>query len=299
VAKEKGRGTHAVFEPSMFSTTLEAMSLKTDLRKALQADEFVLHYQPLLNLNDGTVAGFEALVRWHHPARGLLSPADFIAIAEESGLIVDMGRRLLFRACAQAQGWRETFSPTLKMSFNLSAKQLRDGALAESVAQALDASRFPAENLVLEVTENLLMQDVEATVARLRGFRDTGIRIAIDDFGTGRSSLGLLRELPIDLLKVDRTFVQGMTQASRDVAFVEAILRLARSLQLDTIAEGVETQEQAELLRQLGCSVAQGYLFAKPMDPTDAELFLATRPAADATSEGLALPWSARPEIQS
>jgi EAL domain-containing protein (putative c-di-GMP-specific phosphodiesterase class I) len=208
--------------------------------------------------------------------RGLLSPAEFIPVAEESNLIIDLGRRLLHMACAQAQEWRNAFSPALTLSFNLSARQLEDEDLVEAVQDALRLTELPPENLILEVTESMLMGNVERTVMQLTALRKLRIGIAIDDFGTGHSSLGLLKRLPVDTLKIDRTFVHSMTAGSQDVAFVEAMLNLGESLQLRTVAEGIETQEQMSLLQQLTCPDGQGYLFARPMDPTQTEIFIST-----------------------
>jgi diguanylate cyclase (GGDEF)-like protein/PAS domain S-box-containing protein len=287
VAKSNGKGTFAVFEPSMYSDTLETMSLKTDMRKGLQEDEFINFYQPIFSLEGAILEGFEALVRWDHPARGLLSPAEFIPIAEESGLIVELGKQLMSKACARAQRWRETFSPDLKININLSAKQLRDGDLVPTVLSVLEQSGLPTQNLVLELTENLLMHELEGTLSRIDALRAAGIRIAIDDFGTGQSSLALLRRLPVDILKIDRMFVQSMTAGSNDVTFVQAILNLSRSLKLRTVAEGVETQEQVALLRELGCPSVQGYLFGKPAGTEDTEMFLASRYGEEERSLGL------------
>jgi EAL domain-containing protein (putative c-di-GMP-specific phosphodiesterase class I) len=276
VAKGRGRGTYASFEPEMYSSSVESLSLSTDLRNALDGDELLLFYQPIVDLGTGKVTGMEALARWQHPARGLLSPAEFIPVAEESNLIIDLGKRLLHMACAQAQEWRRAFSPGLQLSFNLSARQLEDENLVEAVQDALRKTELPPEHLILEVTESMLMGNVERAVTQLTALRKLRVGIAIDDFGTGHSSLGLLKRLPVDTLKIDRTFVHSMTAGSQDVAFVEAMLNLGESLQLRTVAEGIETQEQMSLLQQLTCPDGQGYLFAKPMDPAQTEIFIST-----------------------
>jgi diguanylate cyclase (GGDEF)-like protein/PAS domain S-box-containing protein len=276
VAKGRGKGTHACFEPEMYSSSLESLSLSTDLRNALDGDELMVFYQPIVDLGTGKVTGLEALARWQHPVRGLLSPAEFIPVAEESNLIIDLGKRLLHMACAQAQEWRNAFSPALQLSFNLSARQLEDEDVVEAVQDALRRTELPPENLILEVTESMLMGNVERTVMQLTALRKLRIGIAIDDFGTGHSSLGLLKRLPVDTLKIDRTFVHSMTAGSQDAAFVEAMLNLGESLQLRTVAEGIETQEQMSLLQQLTCPDGQGYLFARPMDPMQTEIFFST-----------------------
>jgi diguanylate cyclase (GGDEF)-like protein/PAS domain S-box-containing protein len=276
VAKGRGKGTYAVFEPEMYSSSLESLSISTDLRNALERDELLLFYQPIVDLDSGDISGLEALARWKHPVRGLLSPAEFIPVAEESNLIIEIGKRLLFMACAQAQEWRKTLSPKLQMSFNLSAKQLEDPNLVPIVTEALAMTGLPPENLILEITESMLMGNVEATVRQLTALRKQGIGIAIDDFGTGHSSLGLLKRLPVDIMKIDRTFVHSMTEGSQDVAFVEAMLNLGDSLKLRTVAEGIETHQQMRLLQELSCPDVQGYLFAKPMDPSDTEVFIST-----------------------
>jgi diguanylate cyclase (GGDEF)-like protein/PAS domain S-box-containing protein len=276
VAKGRGKGTYAVFEPEMYSSSLESLSLSTDLRSALERDELLLFYQPIVDLDTGQISGLEALARWKHPVRGLLSPAEFIPVAEESNLIIDVGKRLLYMACAQTQAWRKMLSPGLKVSVNLSARQLEDANLVRTVRDALDMTGLPPENLILEVTESMLMGNVEATVSQLTALRRLGICIAIDDFGTGHSSLGLLKRLPVDIMKIDRTFIHSMTEGTQDVAFVEAMLNLGGSLQLRTVAEGIETQQQTRLLKELECPDGQGYLFAKPMDPTDTEIFISS-----------------------
>jgi diguanylate cyclase (GGDEF)-like protein len=285
VAKGRGKGTYAVFQPDMYSASLETLSLTTDFRKAVESNELLLFYQPIVDLRTGEVRALEALARWQHPVRGLLAPAEFITMAEDSGLIVDMGRHLLFKACVQAQDWRKAFSPKIKVGFNLSARQLQEPDVASMVRDALDVSGLPADSLVLEITESLLVGNVSAIVARLTELRDLGVCIAIDDFGTGHSSLALLKHLPLDFMKIDRAFVQSLTDSSQDISFVHAILNLASSLQLKTLGEGIETEAQKDVLLDLSCTTGQGYLFAKPMDAGAMELYLGGKFLGESTTQ--------------
>jgi diguanylate cyclase len=260
-AKADGRGTYRSFEPAMDAKLQARRLLELDLRKALVAGEFVLHYQPLVDLRSGAVAGFEALLRWRRPARGTVPPGEFVPLAEEIGLIVPIGGWVLRRACADAAGWPEE----VKVAVNLSAVQFRGETLVPAVAAALAASGLRPERLELEITEGVLLRDSEATLATLRELRRLGVRIAMDDFGTGYSSLGYLRSFPFDKIKIDRSFVADVATSRDCQAIVRAVTGLADSLGIVTTAEGVETREQIEQLRAEACTEVQGYYFSPPV----------------------------------
>jgi len=268
-AKVAGGGRVRVFEPGMSAAVLEEFELRTDLRGAAEAGQMVVHYQPLIDLETGAVRGVEALVRWAHPRRGLLAPGAFLGLAEETGDIVAIGRHVLHVACAQMARWRRE-EPALagaEVAVNVSPRQLCDGRLVEDVAAALRVTGLPPGRLVLELTEGLLVHDNPAVMERLWALKRLGVRLAIDDFGTGYSSLGYLRRFPVDVLKIDRAFVEELDGQDGGV-LIPAILQLGASLRLQTIAEGVERPGQAAALRALGCDTAQGWLYA-PALPAD------------------------------
>ena len=267
-AKAGGRARHEVFRPVMHERALERFEVQADLRRALERDEFILFYQPIVDVVSGAVQGTEALIRWVHPTRGLLFPGDFIPAAEETGLIVPMGAWVLGEACRQTVEWRTGFpeAANLSVSVNLSTRQLFEPDLVAKVRDVLERSELDPSALVLEITEGSLLQGVTETIAKLRGLKALGVRLAIDDFGTGSSSLGHLRQFPIDVLKIDKSFVDEVaTTGSEGPALVRAIIDLARTLQLDTVAEGIEEPAQLAELRSAGCRSGQGYLFAKPL----------------------------------
>jgi diguanylate cyclase (GGDEF)-like protein len=260
-AKAEGRGIHRFFEPDMDADMQARCKLQTDLRKALSNGEFELYYQPLVNLARDEICGMEALLRWHHPERGFVSPAEFIPLAEETGLIVPLGEWAMRQACAAAARWPEH----IKVAINLSAKQFKSRHLVETVFSALAASGLPARRLELEITESVLLQNNEATLATLHQLRALGVRIALDDFGTGYSSLSYLRSFPFDKIKIDRCFVSDLSEASEDsLAILRAVASLGISLGIATTAEGVETEEQLARVRAEGCTEMQGYLFSPP-----------------------------------
>ena len=265
-AKAAGRGRHAIFESGMDVAVMDALQLDEDLVRAVAARELVLHYQPLIALDTGSLAGVEALVRWKHPERGLLWPDAFIAAAEANGAIVPIGAWVIREACRQGQQWRQRFPDRrFTMSVNLSPRQLFQHDIVETVASALRESGLPAKSLVLELTEGVMTNDFAATSRQLEALKELGVQLAIDDFGTGYSSMSALRQLPFDILKIDKLFVDGITGATSEAAFAHAILKLARVLELETVAEGVEARDQAEQLRDLHCDLGQGYHFAKPL----------------------------------
>jgi diguanylate cyclase (GGDEF)-like protein len=271
MAKGLGKGRHAVFEAAMHNVALERLELEADLRRALAAGEILVHYQPIVRLADASLAGMEALVRWNRPGHGLVPPLDFIPAAEETALILEIGQWVLEEACRQVGAWQAEYrlSPPPHLSVNLSARQLQDPALVQEVASALARSRLDPAGLVIEITESMLMEEPEHAVERLRALKALGVRLAIDDFGTGYSSLSYLRRFPVDVLKIDKAFVAALLAGPEDAALAHAIVRLAHTLQLGTVAEGIETAQQFAELRRLGCELGQGYLFAPPLSSAD------------------------------
>jgi EAL domain-containing protein (putative c-di-GMP-specific phosphodiesterase class I) len=269
-AKQERSGSFQIYDQDLHARVLDRISLASDLRGALRREEFVLHYQPIVEAATGRIAGAEALIRWRHPQRGWVSPAHFIPLAEQTGSIVEIGRWVLETACREAQGWHRDHPSRLLLyvSVNLSARQLRDAVLASDIQDVLAATGLPAKSLTLEITETAVMDDIDRTIDKLRELKGLGVRLAIDDFGTGYSSLTYLRRLPIDVIKIDRSFVAGVAAASDEWALAQAIVRLIRTLKLETVAEGVETGPQVAHLRALGCDRLQGYYFAKA-EPAD------------------------------
>ncbi len=267
-AKHAGGGRYVLFERRMHTVLVQRASLETDLRHAVARDELFLVFQPILELRGGQVHTAEALVRWQHPARGVIRPDEFIPLAEETGLIVPVGRRVLALACAQAAGW---VTPPggdgpPAVSVNLSARQLLDPELVRDVRRAVEATGLDPGRLILEITESAFVSDAGTVLERLRQIRDIGVRLAIDDFGTGYSALSYLRHLPVEILKIDRSFIEGVVAGWQGQAFLHTIVRLTETLSMTAVGEGVETREQLAALRELGCRLGQGYLFARPMD---------------------------------
>jgi predicted signal transduction protein with EAL and GGDEF domain len=258
-AKADGRGTYRFFEPEMDARMRARRELEMDLRKALANVQFELYYQPLVNLRSNDITAFEALLRWNHPARGLISPAEFIPIAEETGLIIPIGEWALRQACQEAANW----PAHIKVAVNLSPVQLKSRNLADAVVDALAQSAMPANRLQLEITETVLMQNTFNTLSTLQKLRSLGVQIALDDFGTGYSSLSYLRSFPFDKIKIDRSFIQDLSNGAEPLAIVNAVAGLANNLNMISTAEGVETQEQLDTLMQVGCVEMQGYLFSK------------------------------------
>ncbi len=275
-AKESDAPRLAVFEPRMHADVVARLELEADLRLAVERGELTLAYQPVIALNGGEIQGFEALVRWTHPVRGVLAPLDFIPLAEESGLIVELGRWVIEEACRQLRAWHDLaaagavgMTRDLRMGINVSGHQIRSDAFCSHAKGALEASGVIADRVVLEITEGTLMARTEDTLARLHALKRLGIQLAIDDFGTGYSSLSYLQRFPIDVMKIDKSFVDGVTANGSDTALTRTILTLGEMLHLRTLAEGVETAEQCEALRELGCRFAQGFYFASPMPARD------------------------------
>jgi EAL domain-containing protein (putative c-di-GMP-specific phosphodiesterase class I) len=244
---------------------VERLTLESGLRRALERGQLVLHYQPQVETASGRITGVEALVRWQHPELGLLPPASFIAIAEETGLIVPIGQWVLHAACATQRAWREAGLPPLRMSVNLSPRQFLHEGLTRDIEMIVRASDADAAHLELEITEGMVMQDPERAVTVLREMRNIGVHIAIDDFGTGHSSLAYLKRFPVDNLKIDRSFITEIPADRGDAAITQAIIAMAHSLELKVIAEGVETEAQYQFLLAQRCDEYQGYFFSKPL----------------------------------
>ena len=281
MAKEAGKGRYQVFEPAMHDTALQRLELKADLQRAVDNDEFVLHYQPVIELETGRIEGLEALVRWQHPARCLVAPLDFIPLAEETGLIVPIGRWVLREACTQARRLQERYelTPPLHMAVNLSARQLQRPEIVGEIAEILLETELSPHSLVLEITESVMMQDMDLSIQRLAELKELGVRLAVDDFGTGYSSLNYIRRFPVDILKVDKSFVDGVNEGGEESALTAAIIELAGILRLRPVAEGIERADQLEKLLALRCDLGQGFYFAKPLPLSGVDELLTTRQA--------------------
>jgi predicted signal transduction protein with EAL and GGDEF domain len=284
-AKAIGRGRCVEFEPAMDARAMEHARLAADLSAAVERGETHLRYQPIVTLPNGAIAGVEALLRWTHPVRGMVSPAEFIPIAERSGLIVPLGAWVLHEACRQAANWLRTYGPRApeRISVNVSARQLIEPDFPATVEAALVASGLPAERLTVEITETAVFDGGPALRA-VQAMRALGIRVALDDFGTGHSSLGLLRTCPIDVLKVDKSFVDGVAQSLEQEAIVTSVSQIGTAMRLQVVAEGVETAQQAERLHVLGYRFAQGFHFARPMLPAELEIQLTHAPQVTAAA---------------
>ena len=279
-AKAKREGSIEVFDPSMNAQALERFQMESELRRGLERDEFILFYQPLVSLASGTINGWEALVRWKHPERGMVPPLEFISLAEETGLIVPLGKWVLEEAVRQAGIWAERFpsDPPRLISVNISGRQFQQRDLIGTVLSALDQSRFDPRCLKLEITESVMMKDPKASLDAMKVFRSHAIHLVIDDFGTGYSSLSYLKRFPVDTLKVDKSFVDGLGKDPESTAIVQAVISLAKALGMRVTAEGIETRDQLERLRELGCDHGQGYFLAKPLPAEAAEELLRKDP---------------------
>jgi diguanylate cyclase (GGDEF)-like protein len=276
-AKSEARGSYRFFEVEMNARAQARRLLERDLREALQKHQFELHYQPLYNVNGAGITGFEALVRWNHPERGLIAPLEFISLAEEMGLIVPLSRWVLREACREAKRW----PPHVKLAVNLSPMQFRTGTLLHDVVEALTSSQLAPSRLELEITESVLLDDNKRTMQALHELRGMGVRISMDDFGTGYSSLSYLRVFPFDKIKIDRSFVRDLPLNNDSSAIVRAIIGLASNIGIVTTAEGVETEEQLAYLRQEGCTEVQGYLISRPMPADEVHAMLAETEGRD------------------
>jgi len=264
--KEHGRNSVRQFIPEMGVTAISRLNMEGALRRALERHELTLHYQPKIELATGTIVGAEALVRWHHPQIGLIHPIEFIPLAEETGLILPLGEWVLAEACRQQVSWKKSGMADLKIAINMSPRQFRQEDLSDRVAAIFAETGADPSHVTLELTESMVMQDVNSTLVALRALKKLGVSISLDDFGTGYSSLSYLRRFPIDELKIDKSFINDIHENPDDAAIASAIIAMALSLSLSVVAEGVEKKEQAELLRKMGCSQVQGYYFGRPMD---------------------------------
>ena len=276
-AKAKtGGGTYRVFDQaSMGTRSSERLQMEADLRKGIERGELEVYYQPFYSLDDERIVGAEALVRWHHPANGLISPVKFIPMAEETGLILPLGRYVLDRACERLCSIRDRLGVNLPVSINLSPRQFQESGLLAQVAGVLDATGLPSELLIFEITESMVMEDISSAREVMKKLNRLGVRLAIDDFGTGHSSLAYLKQFPVHEVKVDRAFVQGVAESPVDSAIVRAVIDLANAMGIATVAEGVETKSQVAGLKMLGCQVAQGFYFSHPLHADEFDRLLA------------------------
>ncbi len=276
-AKSRGKGRYAVFEPGMHTAIVERLELEVDLKRALEREELAVVYQPIFSLVSGSVTGVEALVRWHHPTRGIVMPESFIPLAEESGMVGELGRWVLRKACHQGALWRAKYPghPGLGIGVNVSVAQLREPGLVREVSDALSESQLDATGLTLEITETALMESFDEAIEEVDALKALGVDLAIDDFGTGYSSLRYLRRLPLDVMKIEKSFVDGIGRPGEEPDLLRAIIDLANIFGLRVVAEGIERPEQRERLLELGCELGQGHLLAEPLDAagTDALLF--------------------------
>jgi EAL domain-containing protein (putative c-di-GMP-specific phosphodiesterase class I) len=273
-AKEQGRNNYQFYNPAMNTKAFERMVLENSLHHALERSEFVIHYQPQVDLRTGKISGLEALVRWSHPELGLIYPAHFIPLAEETGLIIEIGEWVLRAACAQGKQWEKTGYRPVRIAVNLSARQIRHSNLIDTIERTLKATDFDPTRLELEITENIAMHNVDITVLKLRKLSGLGIQLSIDDFGSGYSSLSYLKRLPIQTIKIDRSFMNDLTSNPDDAAIVSAVIAMSRSLNIRVVAEGVETEEQLAFLRSRECNEIQGFLFGAPQPAEKIETIL-------------------------
>jgi EAL domain-containing protein (putative c-di-GMP-specific phosphodiesterase class I) len=264
-------GGYALFDPEMHADAIRRIEVESQLRTAIDQNQFVMYYQPTIDLRTGRLTGVEALMRWQHPARGIVPPMEFIPLAEESGLIVPLGQWAIQESCRQVRIWQKEIpaDEPIALNVNLSGRQLRHPNIVRDIADALDDSGLLPSRLILEITESVLMVDTAATLNRLFQLKSLGVRLAVDDFGTGYSSFAYLRRFPVDILKIDKSFVDGVATEPTASALVDAMIRIGKTLRLETVAEGVEKVEQADRLRALQCDIGQGYLFSRPL-PSDA-----------------------------
>jgi EAL domain-containing protein (putative c-di-GMP-specific phosphodiesterase class I) len=273
-AKELGRNMFQFYTTEMNERTLDRLKIENDLRRALERDEFVLHYQPQLSLSTGKIIGMEVLLRWNHPTQGMVPPGRFIGLAEDMGLIVPIGAWVLRTACLQTMAWHRAGWTGLRVAVNLSPRQFTQYSLVQSIADLLEETGMDPQWLELELTEGTVMHDVDHAIEVLRNLKALGVQISIDDFGTGYSSLSYLRRFPIDVLKIDQSFVRELSTDKDDAAIVRTIITLAHSLRLQVIAEGVETTAQLNFLRAEGCDMMQGYYYSRPVGTAEFEELL-------------------------
>jgi diguanylate cyclase (GGDEF)-like protein len=293
MAKSGGKHAFEVFEQRMHDEIVRRLELKDDLHRGIELRQFEVHYQPIVDIATSRISGLEALIRWNHPEHGMISPLDFVPLAEESGLIRTIGDWVLRTACEAVRGWQAEAGPgaeRLTIGVNLSARELHEPGLVDCVAAALRGSGLPPADLTLEITESVLMNDTDAAIARLRELKALGVRLAIDDFGTGYSSLSYLKHLPVDIVKIAKPFVDDIARGPQEAALAGAIVALSETLNLKTVAEGIEDADQLRALQRLGCDFGQGYLFARPLPVAQAgELLRGDRRITVAGAPGLRL----------
>jgi diguanylate cyclase (GGDEF)-like protein len=289
MAKEGGKARYQLFEPAMHDTALRRLELRAAMQRAIDHDEFRLFYQPVIELPTGKITGVEALIRWFDPEKGIVPPLDFIPLAEETGLIVPIGRWVLMEACSHAARLAETFAALdLHMAVNLSARQIARPEIVEEVREALSASQLDPSKLVLEITESVMIHDMDLAIGRLKELKTLGVQLAIDDFGTGYSSLNYVRRFPVDILKVDKSFIDGVTEGGESSALTAAVIELASILNLKPVAEGIERADQLEQLIAMKCDLGQGFLFAKPLPTDELEVLLTEHIAMRLEADALA-----------
>jgi EAL domain-containing protein (putative c-di-GMP-specific phosphodiesterase class I) len=296
-AKDSGRNNYQFFTPDMNVRAIKRQSLENGLRHAMERQEFVLHYQPTMNLETGTIVGVEALIRWRHPQLGLVPPAQFVPVAEECGFIVAIGRWVLREACRQARAWQDAGLPPMRIAINVSAAELRDKDFVAGVRAILTETGLESRYLELELTETFLMQDSASTTAVLQALRDIGVKLALDDFGTGYSSLSHLKRFPIDTLKIDQSFVRDLTTDPDDASIVSAVISMGKSLHMRVVAEGVETREQLAFLHEQSCPEGQGYYFSRPVAAAEFTKLLGRSGAEPSSPDGRATRKSPRERV--
>ena len=279
-AKAQGKACYEVFDKGMHTQAVYLLQMENDLRRALEREEFRVFYQPIVSLENGQLAGFEALIRWQHPERGFINPADFIPLAEDTGMIAPIGLWILRRACQQLSQWQwqSPANRSLFMSVNLSAKQVPESNLVDQIREILEETHVEARHLKLEITETTVMENAELAAQLFKRLKALGVQLSIDDFGTGYSSLGYLHRFPLDTLKIDRSFVGRIGEAAENIEIVRTIVSLADNMGMDVVAEGIETLGQLAQLRKLNCQYGQGYLFARPADATAIDAWISHKP---------------------
>jgi diguanylate cyclase (GGDEF)-like protein len=273
-AKTKGPGTYRIFDQEFKNAIGKRLSLENDLRRALERQEFIVYYQPIIHLKTEQICGFEALIRWQHPQRGMVSPGEFIPCLEDTGFIVPVGLEVMQQACQQLKYWQEQGATDLEMSVNLSVRQFSHPTLLEDLHRIIQTNNIHPSDLKLEITESAIVDNPDATITSIQKMRQAQIKLAIDDFGTGYSSLSYLQKFPVDNLKVDRSFVKSISETNRNYYILQEIVKLGQALGMTVTAEGIETETQMRQLQNLGCEYAQGYFFAKPMSGEEATQLL-------------------------
>lgn len=273
-AKEIGKNTYCFYEPSLNEKLLDKIEIQSELHTAIERKEFIVYYQAQIDLETDKIVGFEALVRWQHPTKGIITPDKFIGLAEETGMIAAIGKWVLFESCKQLKKWQEQGYDDINIAVNLSARQFKDESLVETVEEAIKEAGIKPENLELEITESIALDDITYSIDTIQRLKEIGIKFSLDDFGTGYSSMNYLKHLPVSNLKIDKSFMDTVMESNNDKAIVSAIITLAKTLDLDVIAEGVEKSEQVSFLREANCNKVQGFLYSKPVCKEDADVLL-------------------------